>query len=60
MRVLPGRLSVSRAFGDIQAKLVQYEGNPNVVIAEPEITHFALESDHDFVFLGCIAWPDSP
>jgi protein phosphatase 2C family protein 2/3 len=28
---------VSRTFGDIEAKLVKYGGNPEVVIAEPEI-----------------------
>jgi len=36
-RVFPGRLSVSRTFGDIEAKHPKYEGNPKVVIAEPEI-----------------------
>ena len=36
-RILPGRLSVTRSFGDIQAKLPIYGGNPNVLIAEPEI-----------------------
>lgn len=28
---------VCRTIGDIEAKLVKYGGNPNVVIAEPEI-----------------------
>lgn len=32
-RVNPGRLSVSRAFGDIQAKDEQYEGLPGVLIS---------------------------
>jgi protein phosphatase 2C family protein 2/3 len=32
-RVLPGRLSVSRTFGDIEAKLEKYAGKPGVVIA---------------------------
>lgn len=36
-RVLPGRLSVSRTFGDIEAKLEKYSGKPGVVIAQPEI-----------------------
>jgi protein phosphatase 2C family protein 2/3 len=35
--VLPGRLSVTRAFGDIEAKLEKFGGNSGVVIAEPEI-----------------------
>jgi len=36
-RVLPGRLSVSRTFGDIEAKLEKYGGKTGVVIAQPEI-----------------------
>ena len=36
-RVLPGRLSVSRTFGDIQAKLKKHGGNPKVLIAKPDI-----------------------
>ena len=37
VRVNPGRLSVSRTFGDIEAKLTRFGGNPKVVVAEPEI-----------------------
>lgn len=52
--MLPGRLSVSRTFGDVEAKLTQFGGNPNVVIAAPEITSFKISnSDHDFLLLGC-------
>lgn len=36
-RVLPGRLSVSRTIGDLEAKDEKYGGNRNVVVAEPEI-----------------------
>jgi protein phosphatase 2C family protein 2/3 len=53
LRVLPGRLSVSRTFGDIEAKLEQFGGNPKVVIAEPEIRSFKISSDHDFLILAC-------
>ena len=54
LRVLPGRLSVSRTFGDIEAKLSQFGGNPNVVVATPEITSFKLNTgNHDFIVLGC-------
>lgn len=35
IRVLPGRLSVSRTFGDPEAKLAFRGGSKNVVIAEP-------------------------
>ena len=53
-RVLPGRLSVSRTFGDIEAKMEKYGGKSGVVIAQPEIASFALQDDfHDFIVLGC-------
>ena len=42
LRVLPGRLSVSRTFGDIEAKLERFGGKPNVVIAEPELRSFKI------------------
>jgi protein phosphatase 2C family protein 2/3 len=37
LRVLPGRLSVSRTFGDAEAKISKFGGNPKVVISDPEI-----------------------
>lgn len=43
LRVFPGRLSVSRTFGDIEAKITKYGGNPKVVIAEPEIDVFTID-----------------
>jgi len=52
-RVFPGRLSVSRTFGDAEAKLVKYGGNPNVVIARPDITSFKISGEHDFIVIGC-------
>ncbi len=52
-RVFPGRLSVSRTFGDIEAKVTALGGNPNVVIAEPEIKAFRIKKDHDFIVLAC-------
>jgi protein phosphatase 2C family protein 2/3 len=39
-RINPGKLSVSRSFGDIEAKIPKFGGNPNVLIAKPEITYF--------------------
>lgn len=52
-RVYPGRLSVSRTFGDIEAKRVKYGGNPKVVIATPDIKCFKIEDNYDFIVLGC-------
>ena len=40
IRVLPGRLSVCRTFGDPEAKLEYRGGNPNVVQAIPDIKTF--------------------
>jgi protein phosphatase 2C family protein 2/3 len=37
IRVLPGRLSVSRTFGDPEAKFEFRGGNPNVVVCKPDI-----------------------
>ncbi len=51
-RVNPGRLSVARTFGDIEAKLTSTGGNPKVVIAEPEISIFKITSDLDFIIMG--------
>lgn len=52
MRVLPGRLSVCRTFGDLEAKIAKRGGNPNVVIAEPEIKSFKITDEHDFIVLA--------
>ena len=52
IRVLPGRLSVCRTFGDPEAKLEFRGGNPNVVKADPEILQFQISKLHDFIVLG--------
>lgn len=52
-RVFPGRLSVCRSFGDVEPKLEQFGGNPNVIIAEPEVNIIKLSDAHDFIVLGC-------
>jgi hypothetical protein len=52
-RVFPGRLSVSRAFGDIEAKLPRFGGNPNVVVSTPDVESFEINSEKDFLVLGC-------
>ncbi len=51
--VFPGRLSVSRSFGDIEAKLQKYGGNERVIIADPEIWKFQITKEMDFVLLAC-------
>jgi hypothetical protein len=52
-RVFPGRLSVSRSFGDVEAKLPMYNGNPNILISTPEIKIFEINSNIEWIILGC-------
>ena len=52
-RVQPGRLSVSRTFGDIEAKLEKYGGKKNVVIALPDVVEFELNEEYNFIVMGC-------
>ena len=53
-RVTPGRLSVSRTIGDVEAKHIKFGGLPGVIIAEPEIFSYDLnKEDIDFFILGC-------
>ena len=52
-RVQPGRLSVSRAFGDIEAKVEKYGGKKNVVIALPDVVEFELNEEYNFIVMGC-------
>lgn len=51
-RVRPGGLSVSRTFGDIEAKKEFLGGKRGVVIADPEISSHTIEQDDDFVLLA--------
>lgn len=51
-RVVPGKLSVSRALGDPVSKLPFYGGKPGVVTAVPDIRAFKVQADYDFVVLG--------
>ena len=52
-RVLPGRLSVSRTFGDIEAKETKFGGIPGVVLALPDINEIELDDDFNFMVIGC-------
>ena len=51
-RILPGRLAISRAFGDVDAKLKELGGNPNVLIAVPDIRSFSINANIDFICIG--------
>jgi protein phosphatase PTC2/3 len=52
VRVLPGRLSVSRTFGDCVAKMEKYGGNPNCIIADPEIYMVPNSPNLDYVLIA--------
>ena len=51
-RVFPGKLSVSRTIGDIYAKNLEFDGNPNVVIGVPDLKVFRIRDEHDFIVIG--------
>ena len=48
----PGKLKVSRAFGDLDAKDEEYGGNPKVLIPDPHIKSFPIRPDQDFMFIA--------
>lgn len=50
---MPGRLSVARTFGDAEAKIKALNGNPKVIIHNPEVRSFQIQKEHDFIILGC-------
>jgi|LauGreDrversion4_2_1035121.scaffolds.fasta_scaffold683791_2 protein phosphatase 2C family protein 2/3 len=52
-RVSPGRLSVSRTFGDVEAKLSKFGGIEGVVVASPDIFKLKIREEMDFILLGC-------
>ena len=41
-----------RTFGDIDAKIEKRGGNPNVVVAIPEIKSFRITDEHDFIVIA--------
>eukprot|EP00347_Sterkiella_histriomuscorum_P021331 403334371 len=52
-RVFPGKLSVTRTFGDIEAKLPEFNGRDGVVVCEPEINIIKNGGeDIDFIVIG--------
>ena len=49
----PGRLSVSRTFGDIEAKHPELGGMKGVVVCDPEINYVANGTNElDFIVIG--------
>ena len=52
-RVMPGGLSVSRTFGDIESKEAKFGGKKDVVAALPDVVEFELNDDYNFMVIGC-------
>ena len=52
-RVNPGRLSVSRTFGDVEAKLEKFGGQKGVVVSTPDIVEYELNDQYNFIVIGC-------
>lgn len=53
LRVFPGKLSVTRTLGDIEAKLPEFGGIRNCISTDPEICKYSLTGKEDFIILGC-------
>jgi len=47
-------IRVSRAFGDLEAKLTEFGGNSKVLLSVPDIISFRLNELSDFIVLGSI------
>eukprot|EP00828_Plagiopyla_frontata_P026870 TRINITY_DN35027_c0_g1_i1.p1 TRINITY_DN35027_c0_g1~~TRINITY_DN35027_c0_g1_i1.p1 ORF type:complete len:154 (-),score=23.93 TRINITY_DN35027_c0_g1_i1:90-551(-) len=52
IRILPGKLNVTRTIGDGQAKLAKFGGKEGVILSQPEIFSFSITSAIDFALLG--------
>ncbi len=52
-RINPGKLSVSRSFGDIEAKINLLGGNYKVLWSIPDVKKFKISRKTDFIMIGC-------
>ena len=52
-RVIPGKLSVSRTIGDIEAKDEKYGGKKGVIMSMPDVTEMEINNEFDFMIIGC-------
>lgn len=53
LRVFPGGLAVSRAFGNALSKLPQFGGKPGALICEPEVVHQKIDLELNQFLLIC-------
>ena len=52
-RVYPSDLAVMRTVGDVKAKKKEFGGIPGTIINIPEIFIFDINSNDDFIVMGC-------
>ncbi len=52
-RVYPSDLAVMRTIGDIKAKKKEFGGNPGTIINIPDIFVLDINSNDDFIVMGC-------
>ena len=52
-REYPSDLAVMRTVGDIKAKRKEYGGNPGTIINKPDIFIYDINSNDDFIVMGC-------
>jgi protein phosphatase 2C family protein 2/3 len=52
-REYPSDLAVMRTIGDIKAKKKEFGGNPGTIINRPDIFIYDLNSNNDFIIMGC-------
>jgi len=52
-REYPSDLAVMRTVGDIKAKRKEFGGNPGTIINHPDIFIIDINSNDDFIVLGC-------
>ena len=52
-RVYPSDLAVMRTVGDIKAKKKEFGGNPGTIINVPDIFIYDINSNDDFIVMGC-------
>ena len=52
-RISPGKLNVTRTFGDIKVKDEKFGGSKTSIVALPDITEINLDDDYNFIVMGC-------
>lgn len=53
LRVEPGGLAVSRAFGNVEVKIKEFGGKPGMISTVPDVEKIEIDPTLDFIFLGC-------